>query len=160
MEVTLVDAGPRLGGVCLHHGCIPSKALLHVAKLIGEAREAEPYGIRFGAPEVDLERLRTFVGQGVIGRLAGGVEGLCKARGVAWARGRAVFEDSQTVRIEGDGPGRIRFEHAILAVGSRPLMLKGLAIEDPRVMDSTAALRLPDIPGRLLVIGGGYIGLE
>jgi dihydrolipoyl dehydrogenase len=176
MTVTLVDADPRPGGVCLHRGCIPSKALLHVARLITEAREVESFGLHFEPPRVDLEQLRAAVQQRVIGRLAGGIEALCKARGVTVLHARAVFEDSRTVRLAaGDGsardggsaaragsrvPERVRFEHAILAVGSRPAMPRAFAIGDARVMDSTGALALPDIPGRLLVVGGGYIGLE
>lgn len=176
MRVTLVDADPRPGGVCLHRGCIPSKALLHIARLITEAREMETFGLHFGAPRVDLEQLRDAIQQRVVGRLAGGIEALCKARGVTFLHARAVFEDSRTVRLEagsgpaddGDGaarsasrmPERVRFEHAILATGSRPAMPRAFAIGDARVMDSTDALALPDLPARLLVVGGGYIGLE
>jgi dihydrolipoamide dehydrogenase len=167
MQVTLVDADPRPGGVCLHRGCIPSKALLHLARVMTEAREAEGFGVVFGPPRVDLDRLRQAVQEQVIGRLATGIEGLCKARGIKLLSARAVFEDSHTVRLEraadhtpADLPDRVRFEHAILAVGSRPALPTALALADPRVMDSTAALLLPEIPKRLLVVGGGYIGLE
>jgi dihydrolipoyl dehydrogenase len=160
MKVTLVDADPRPGGVCLHRGCIPSKALLHVARVIHESQEMGRYGVAFEPPKVDLDKLRAFVQERVIGRLAGGIESLCKARGVELVRARAVFEGSRTVRLEGEQSGRIRFEHAILATGSLPAMPRAFAIDDPRVMDSTGALLLPDVPNRLVVVGGGYIGLE
>lgn len=160
MKVTIVDEGPRLGGVCLQRGCIPSKALLHVAKLIHETKESEGWGLTFGPPQIDLDKLRAFVQNSVIGRLTGGIDQLCKARGVEVIRSRGVFENSQTLRLEGEQSGQVRFEHAIVATGSVPAMPGVFAIGDPRVMDSTGALLLPDVPGRLLVIGGGYIGLE
>jgi dihydrolipoamide dehydrogenase len=160
LPVTLVDLDPKLGGVCLNRGCIPSKALLHVAKVVNEAKELEHYGVHFGPPQFDLPKLRAFVQDKVIGTLTGGIAQLSRARGVEVIRGRAVFEDSTTVRVEGEQPLKIRFEHCILAVGSVPVMPKMFAIGDPRIMDSTDALLLPDIPPRLLVVGGGYIGLE
>lgn len=161
LKAILVDAEPRLGGVCANRGCIPSKALLHVAKLLTEAREAADWGIGFGNPAIDLEKLRGFIQQKVVGKLTGGIGMLCKGRGVEVIKGtRAVLESSNTVRLEGETTGRIRFEKAILAVGSVPAVPAMFAINDPRVMDSTAALQLPDIPKRMLIIGGGYIGLE
>jgi dihydrolipoyl dehydrogenase len=160
IPVTLVDSDPKPGGVCLNRGCIPSKALLHVAKLIHEAKEAAAWGVTFGPPQFDLDKLRAFVQQKVIGRLTGGIEQLFKIRGVEYVKARAVFEDSQTVRLEGGPGGKIRFEHAIVATGSLPVMPKAFALGDERVMDSTGALLLPDVPRRLLIIGGGYIGLE
>ena len=160
MKVLLVDSDPRLGGVCLNRGCIPSKALLHVAKLMNEVHEAKEWGITFAEPQIDLEKLRAFVAGKVVNKLTGGIAQLCKGRGVEVVRGHASFVDSKTVKIEGEKPETVRFEKAIIAVGSLPAMPKAFAVGDPRVMDSTGALALPDIPKKLLVIGGGYIGLE
>lgn len=157
MEVTLVDPEERLGGVCLLRGCIPSKALLHVAKLLHETRQAAEWGLDFGQPRIDLERLRQWKDQ-VIGKLTGGLAQLNKQRGIRHVRGRARFVDSHTVEV--DDKEKIRFDRCILATGSRPVMPGDLALESDRVMDSTGALALPDIPARLLVVGGGYIGLE
>lgn len=157
LDTVLVDADGRLGGECLFRGCIPSKALLGVAALIGDAARAKEFGIEFTAPAIHLDALRAWK-DGVIDRLAGGLEALCRARGVELVRGRAVFDEPRTVRVEGGG--RIRFRHAIVATGSRPATLPGLGLESPRVMDSDAALALSEIPRSLLVIGGGYIGLE
>ncbi|HUG90266.1 MAG TPA: dihydrolipoyl dehydrogenase [Planctomycetaceae bacterium] len=161
MDVTLVSEEKVPGGVCLHRGCIPSKALLHVAKLINEAREAAHWGIAFGEPEIDLDKLRQFK-SGVVGKLTGGVGQLCKARGVNLVHARGRFANSETLELEHpDGhTSRLTFDHAIIATGSLPAMPKMFNIGDERVLDSTSALELPEIPGRLLVIGGGYIGLE
>ncbi|MEX0717883.1 MAG: dihydrolipoyl dehydrogenase [Planctomycetaceae bacterium] len=161
MDVTIVNDDVRLGGVCALRGCIPSKALLHVAKLIQEAREAVAWGITFGEPKIDLDKLREFK-QGVVQKLTGGVQELCKARGVKHVRARAVFKDSNTLELtDPDGnKSELRFEHAIIATGSSPAMPKMFNIGDERVMDSTGALELPEIPKRLLIVGGGYIGLE
>ena len=165
MQVVLVNSDPRPGGVCLHRGCIPSKALLHVAKLINETKESSSWGVTFKKPKVDLDTLRGWK-EGVIGGLAGGVEALCKRRGVDLYRARGAFEDSQTLRLEapddssGDMPAGLRYQHLILATGSTPAMPGIFAIGDSRVMNSTGALELADVPSRLLVIGGGYIGLE
>lgn len=165
IRVTLVDADPKPGGECLHRGCIPSKALLHVARLIHEARDARAWGVRFAEPEIDLAALRQWK-RGVTDRLGGGIVELCKRRKVRLVRARATFLDSETIELAaGDGepgasPGRLRFEHAIVATGSQPAAPAALRLDDPRVMDSTAALELPDVPPRLLVVGGGYIGLE
>jgi dihydrolipoamide dehydrogenase len=160
MKVTMVDSDPQPGGVCLNRGCIPSKALLQIAKLIHEAREAEKIGLAFGQPKLDLEKLRNFVQKSVIGKLNAGVTALCRTRGVEYIKAKATFEDSQTVSLSGATTGAIRFEHAIVATGSSPVIPRAFNIGDPRVMDSTGALLLPDVPKRLLVIGGGYIGLE
>src|SRR5579864_3376993 len=161
LKVTMVDSDPQPGGVCLNRGCIPSKALLHVVKLLHEVKEAANYGVAFAAPKLDLDKLRTFVQKSVIGKLNAGVAALSKGRGVEYLRAtKAVFEDSQTVRLSGEQTGTIRFEHCILAPGSVPAVPKMFQLNDPRAMDSTAALLLPDIPKRMLVIGGGYIGLE
>ncbi len=160
LRVTLVDEDPKLGGVCLNRGCIPSKALLHTAKVIREAREMAEHGVSFGQPKIDLDKLRAFVQQKVVGKLTGGIGMLCKGRGVELIRGRAVFTGPYSVEVTGEQPRTIRFRHAIIATGSLPVVPKPWQLNDPRVMDSTAALLLPDIPARLLVIGGGYIGLE
>ena len=157
LDTVLVDAGGRLGGECLFRGCIPSKALLGVAALLGDAARAKGLGIEFATPRIRLEALRAWK-DGVVERLAKGLEALCRARGVELVPGRATFEDGRTVRVEGGG--RIRFRQAIVATGSRPTPLPGLGLERPGVMDSEAALALPEIPRSLLVVGGGYIGLE
>ena len=164
MQVTLVDAEPRLGGVCLLRGCIPSKALLHVAKVIADARHATDWGVAFPDPKIDLDAMRTRK-EKVIISLTGGLAQLAQRRNVQVIRARGVLEDSQTLRLEqaGDKPpagDRIRFQHCILATGSSPTRLPALALPTPRAMDSTAALDLPDVPESLLVVGGGYIGLE
>ena len=160
LEAVVVDAGKRLGGVCLHEGCIPSKALLHVAGLISEAERARELGVDFGEPRIALDALRTWKTERVVGRLARGLAAVAKGKGVDVVGGRAVFESSRGLRVEGDEPQTLRFAHAIVATGSRPVMLPGLAARSERIMDSTAAVELPDVPERLLVIGGGYIGLE
>jgi dihydrolipoamide dehydrogenase len=160
LEVTLVDAEPQLGGVCLLRGCIPSKALLHAARVIGETREAEHFGVRFRDLEIDLDRLRAWKSEVVAG-LARGVAQLAKSRGVRVLRAHARFRDGASLELEGDDvPARLGFEHAIVATGSAPIIPAGLRSDDERVMDSTSALDLPDLPRRFLVVGGGYIGLE
>ncbi len=161
LDVVLVDQDPRPGGVCLNRGCIPSKALLHVAKLINEARDAAEWGITFGKPQIDLDKLRGFK-ERVVGQLTGGIGQLSKSRGVTLIRARGEFENSTTLNLtHPDGvKSRLTFEHCIVAVGSRPAVPKMFDLGDARILDSTTALDLPDIPGRLLVIGGGYIGLE
>lgn len=160
LEVTLVDAEERLGGVCLLRGCIPSKALLHAARVISDAREAERFGVRFGTPEIDLEQLRAWK-NGLVGLLSQGVAQLAKRRGVRVLRARATFRDGESLELEGDdAPPRLGFDHAILAKGSGPVIPPALRSDDERVMDSTAALDVPVLPRRLLVVGGGYVGLE
>ena len=160
LETVVIDADRRLGGACLFEGCIPSKALLHVAAVVSEAERAKEWGVDFGEPHISLDPLRKWKQERVIGKLARGLAGVAKAKGVTLVGGRAIFEDSSTLRIEGDTLQKIRFKHAIVATGSEPSQLPGVALRSDRVMDSTAALELPDIPERLLVIGGGYIGLE
>jgi dihydrolipoamide dehydrogenase len=160
LETVVVDADRRLGGACLFEGCIPSKALLHVAAVLSEAERAKEFGVDFGEPRISLDPLRKWKQERVVGKLARGLAGVAKAKGVEVIGGRAVFEDSTTLRIEGDALRKLRFKHAIVATGSRPSALPGVTLESERVMDSTAALELPEIPERLLVIGGGYIGLE
>lgn len=159
MEVTLVDLEENPGGVCLYRGCIPSKALLHVARFLEEAGEIAQCGVDVAKPAVDLAKLRAWK-DSVVKRLAGGLGRLRGARKVRFVRGRAQFVDPHTIEVASDaGPVRIPFRKAILATGSRPAAIPGFPVS-PRVMDSTAALELPDIPARLLVVGGGYIGLE
>jgi dihydrolipoamide dehydrogenase len=160
LKVTMVDSDPQPGGVCLNCGCIPSKALLHVAKLVNEVKEAAAHGVTFGEPKFDLEKLRNFVQKSVISKMTSGIGQLARARKVEYLKGKAVFDDSQAVSVAGEFNGRIRFENCIIATGSLPAMPKIFNIGDPRVMDSTGALLLPDVPKKLLVIGGGYIGLE
>ena len=161
LEAVLVDEGSSPGGVCLNRGCIPSKALLHVAKLIHEARQAAEWGITFAPPMIDLDRLRDFKNS-VVSSLTGGIEQLCRARGVELVRARGTFLDSSTLSLRNaDGSmSTLGFDHCIVATGSRPAMPGIFDIADDRVMDSTGALELSDLPGRLLVTGGGYIGLE
>ena len=161
VEVVLVDQDPRPGGVCLNRGCIPSKALLHLAKLIHEADEAKDWGLTFSKPEIDLDKVRGFK-ESVVTKLTGGIKQLCDARGVTLIQARGEFLDSSTLQLtkEDGSQSQITFDHCIVAVGSRPAFPKFLDIGDERMMDSTGALNLPDIPERLLVIGGGYIGLE
>ena len=161
LETVVVDAAQRLGGACLFEGCIPSKALLHVAAVLTEAERAKEFGVDFGEPRISLDPLRKWKQERVVGKLARGLVSVAKAKGVEVIGGRGVFEDSSTLRIEtGETLRKVRFKHAIVATGSRPSGLPGIAFQNDRLMDSTAALELPDIPERLLVIGGGYIGLE
>ncbi len=160
MKVTLVDEDPKLGGVCLNRGCIPSKALLHVAKVIREAHETAEWGVTFAEPKVDLDKLRAYVQTKVVGKLTGGIGMLTKGRGVEVVRGHATFTDPHTVQVTGDNPATIKFEKAVIATGSVPVVPKPWQLGDDRVMDSTGALLIPDVPKSLLVIGGGYIGLE
>ena len=160
LETVVIDADRRLGGACLFEGCIPSKALLHVAALVSEAERAKEWGVDFGEPRISLDPLRKWKQERVVGKLARGLAGVAKSKGVTVIGGRAAFEDSSTLRIEGETLQKIRFKHAIVATGSEPSPLPGVALRSDRAMDSTAALELPDIPERLLVIGGGYIGLE
>ena len=160
IQTVLVDEGAKLGGVCLNRGCIPSKALLHTAKIIREAHEMAQYGVSFGEPKVDLAKLRAFVQEKVVGRLTTGIGQLTKGRGVEAVKGRAAFTSPNTVEVTGDQPQTIKFRNAIIATGSLPAVPKPWQIDDDRVTDSTGALLLPDIPNKLLVIGGGYIGLE
>lgn len=161
MQVTLIDLEKNPGGVCLYRGCIPSKALLHVAKLLHEAEEAKKWGIEFGEPKIDINKLRDFK-NGVVNKMTGGLGQLCKARKVNYINGRASFANSTSLLVEKvDGTKEeVIFGKAILATGSVPAKVPGLSIDSPRVMDSTSALELNDVPKRLLVIGGGYIGLE
>jgi dihydrolipoamide dehydrogenase len=160
LQVALVDAEPNPGGVCLYRGCIPSKALLHAARVITESREAAHWGIKFSEPQIDLDKLRAWKDD-VVQKLTGGLGQLSKQRKVTYIQGWANFLDAGTLKIQNQrGEERLRFEHAILATGSRPAILPSLSLDSPRILDSTTALELPDIPKTMLVIGGGYIGLE
>jgi dihydrolipoamide dehydrogenase len=161
MNVTLIDNELNPGGVCLYRGCIPSKALLHVAKLIDESRHAKNWGIEFGEPKIDLASLRSFK-EGVLAKLTGGLGQLSKQRKVQYIQGRAEFQKSNTLRIsKADGTDlSLGFDRIIIATGSRPAVVPSLKLDSPRMVDSTGALDLKDIPGTLLVVGGGYIGLE
>jgi dihydrolipoamide dehydrogenase len=156
LDVVLVERYETLGGVCLNVGCIPSKALLHLAKVVAEAEAATEHGIRFGRPEVDLDRVRSWK-DGVVGKLTRGVGGMAKQRRVQVLRGEARFTGPHSLEV---GTTAVTFDHAIVAAGSRSVQLPGIPHDDPRVMDSTGALELVDLPERLLVIGGGIIGLE
>ncbi len=161
MQVTLIDPEVNPGGVCLYRGCIPSKALLHVAKLIEESQQAKNWGIDFPPAKVDLTRLRTWK-EGVVKRLAGGLGQLTKQRHVEYIQGRAAFDNSNTLRVHKTDSTEVvlSFDRIIIATGSRPAIIPALSLDSPRLMDSTGALNLEDIPGSLLVVGGGYIGLE
>jgi dihydrolipoyl dehydrogenase len=162
MQVALVDPADNPGGVCLYRGCIPSKALLHIAKVIDEAHHAEAWGVSFGAPSIDVERIRAFKNK-VVAQLTSGVGQVGRMRKINYIQGHATFRDAHSVEIARKGSSDsdiLTFEHAVIATGSRPSTVPGLSIDSPRVMDSTAALDLPDIPKSLLVVGGGYIGLE
>ena len=161
MTVTLIDPELNPGGVCLYRGCIPSKALLHVAKLLEESQQAKNWGIDFAAPKIDLLRLRSWK-DSVVKKLTGGLGQLSKQRKVHYLQGRAAFENSTTLRVtKADGSEEsLTFDRIILATGSRPAVVPPLKLDTPRMMDSTGALNLEDIPGSLLVVGGGYIGLE
>src|SRR5256885_1532837 len=157
LETVVVDAGKRLGGACLFEGCIPSKALLHVAAVLGEAERAKEFGVDFGPARVSLDPLRKWKSERVIGKLARGLASVAKAKGVEVVGGRGVFEDARTVRVEGDEPQALKFRHAIVATGAAPARLRGIEASD-RVMDSTAALEVPEIPERLLVeVGAGVV---
>jgi dihydrolipoamide dehydrogenase len=161
MKVTLIDQELNPGGVCLYRGCIPSKALLHVAKLIDESRHAKSWGIEFGEPKIDVARLRSFK-ESVVNKLTGGLGQLSKQRKVQYIQGKASLASSNAVRVAraNGGDESLTFDRIILATGSRPALIPSLKLPTPRMMDSTGALNLPDVPGTLLVIGGGYIGLE
>jgi dihydrolipoamide dehydrogenase len=161
MTVTLIDPELNPGGVCLYRGCIPSKALLHVAKLLEESHQAKDWGIEFAAPKIDLARLRSWK-EAVVKKLTDGLGVLSKQRKVKYVQGRAAFDNSTTVRVtKTDGSEEsLSFDRIVIATGSRPTAVPTLKLDTPRMMDSSGALNLDDIPGSLLVVGGGYIGLE
>ena len=163
--VTLVESEPRLGGTCLLRGCIPSKALLHVARVMSEVTElGEEWGVDYGAAKVDIDKIRARKDK-VISTLSGGLSQLAKRRKVTVINARGMCENSNTLILEGDSDtippgGKLTFDHCIVATGSTPAMPPSLALQSDRVMDSTGALNLADVPETMLVIGGGYIGLE
>ena len=161
MTVTLIDPELNPGGVCLYRGCIPSKALLHVAKLVEESHQARNWGIEFAAPKIDVARLRSWK-ESVVSKLTGGLGVLSKQRKVHYVQGRAAFENSTTLNVtKNDGSQEtLSFDRIVIATGSRPAIVPTLKLDTPRMMDSTGALNLEDIPSSLLVVGGGYIGLE
>ncbi len=181
MQVTLIDPELNPGGVCLYRGCIPSKALLHIAKVIDEAKHASAWGLTFGEPKIDIDKMRSFK-DGVVQKLTGGNGQLVKARKVTYIQGMASFVDGTTLEIEPvtgseersgaqgspratkpggvQGSPPLKFDAIIIATGSHPTKVPNISIDNPKVLDSTSALDLPDIPKRLLVVGGGYIGLE
>jgi len=159
LSVTLVERDATLGGVCTNVGCIPSKALLHVADVIEQARALREHGVDFGEPRVDLDRVRAYK-DGIVGKLTAGLAALARARGVNVVRGRGRFTGPNELVADGPSGARtLAFEHAIIATGSRPIMLPGMP-SDPRILDSTSALELSGHPRSLLVVGGGIIGLE
>jgi dihydrolipoamide dehydrogenase len=160
MQVALVDEEKNPGGVCLYRGCIPSKALLHVAKVIDEAKHAGNWGVTYTEPKVDVDKLRGFK-QGVVDKLTAGVGSIAKMRKVKFVQGRATLTGPKSMSVTGPGgTTELQFEHLILATGSHPTTIPTLALDSPRMMDSTSGLEVPDVPKSLLVIGGGYIGLE
>jgi dihydrolipoamide dehydrogenase len=158
-EVCLIEQGGRLGGVCLNVGCIPSKALLHAASVIEEARAAAEFGVSFGPPQINIEALRSHKAK-IVTQLTTGLNSLCKARKITRLTGHGTFIDQQTLLVSGkDGETRVNFTDTIIATGSYPSVLPGCP-DDSRIWDSTDALALITVPGRLLIIGGGIIGLE
>lgn len=156
--VVLVERYSELGGVCLNVGCIPSKALLHTAGIINETKSMASHGVEFGTPKINLDKVRGFK-DSVVKRLTGGVKQMAKFRKVQVVEGTGKFTSEHTLQVEGKNPCTITFEYAIIAAGSRPIRLPFLP-DDPRIIDSTGALEMPDIPKRMLVIGGGIIGME
>jgi len=160
LKTALVERYPTLGGVCLNVGCIPSKALLHTAAVIDEAAAMAAHGVKFGDPEIDIDSLRAHK-EGVVEKLTGGLAGMARQRGVEVIQGTAAFTGVNELEVStGDGSRSFSFTNAIIAVGSRSIELPNMPWGDPRLMDSTAALEIRDVPGRLLVVGGGIIGLE
>ena len=160
MTVTLIDAEPNPGGVCTFKGCIPSKALLHAAKVLDEAKHADAFGVSFAKPSIDVDKLRSWK-DGVVKKQTGGLGLLAKARKVTYLQGQASFVDAKTLNVAtSGGDQRVEVDYIIIATGSRPTTVPNVSIDSPKVLDSTTALELPDVPKRLLVVGGGYIGLE
>ena len=160
LKVILVERYETLGGVCLNVGCIPSKALLHVGHILDTAEQFKDHGVVFGKPKIELDKLRDWKSS-VVKKLTGGLASMAKQRKVETVTGKAEFAGPHELKVDGkDGARTIKFKHAIVAAGSRPVAPPGMDLDDPRVMDSTGALELADIPKRLLVVGGGIIGLE
>lgn len=161
LKVALVDVETNPGGVCLYRGCIPSKALLHVAKLIREAEHAKAWGIDFGKPAINVDKLHAFK-EGVVKKLTGGLGQLSKARKIEYVQGRGSFENATTMRVSLNAGGEkvIKFKNAVIAAGSRPATLPNFPAESPYLLNSTTALDIVGVPKKFLVVGGGYIGLE
>ena len=161
LQVTMIDPEDNPGGVCLYRGCIPSKALLHTAKIISEAQDSTNWGITFSKPKIDLDKLRDWK-RGVVQKLVGGLGVLSRQRKITYIQGRATFLDSNTLEIKkSDGETvQLTYENAVIATGSRPAQVPGFPNDSPHLLDSTSDLDLPDIPKTMLVVGGGYIGLE
>ena len=160
LDVTLVDTKPQPGGVCLYEGCIPSKAFLHVAKLLREAKHASEWGINFGEPEIDIDTLREWK-DGVVRKMTNGLGLLRRQHNVQYQQGYGRIRDANQLNIESNGEVLpVDFDALIVATGSTPVVPRSLQLDSERVMDSTGALELRDVPESLLVIGGGYIGLE
>jgi len=160
IETVLVDSRDTLGGVCLNVGCIPSKALLHVAKVIDDAKDMASHGVTFGEPQIDLDKIRGWK-ESVVGQLTKGLSGMSKMRKVKHVQGFAKFTGANALEVEGaDGKTVINFDNAIIAAGSEPVTLPFIPHDDPRVIDSTGALEMKDVPEKMLVLGGGIIGLE
>ncbi|HEX2930825.1 MAG TPA: NAD(P)/FAD-dependent oxidoreductase, partial [Candidatus Binatia bacterium] len=159
-KVTLVEQNPRLGGICLNSGCIPSKALLHATEILREAKDSAARGIEFSESKIDLDKLRAWK-ESILERLGQGIKGLAQKRGVQVIHGRGHFEDSRTLRVETtEGQKFVSYEKAIIAVGSKPAMPSAFDLGNKRIMTSTEALEVQDVPNDLLVVGGGYIGME
>ena len=161
LQVTLIDNEKNPGGVCLYRGCIPSKALLHVAKVISESEEAKNFGVEFSKPKIDLKKMRSWKDD-IVSKLTSGLGQISKLRKIEYIKGTAKFLNSDTLEIVKDDESayNMNFEHAIIATGSHPVKIPSLSINSSRVLDSTSALNIEDIPKSMLVIGGGYIGLE
>lgn len=160
LETVLIERYSTLGGVCLNVGCIPSKALLHVSKVIEEAKALAEHGIVFGEPQTDIDKIRKWK-EKVINQLTGGLGGMAKMRKVNVVNGFGKFTGPNTIEVDGEeGKTVVNFDNAIVAAGSRPIKLPFIPHEDPRIWDSTDALELKEVPGKLLIMGGGIIGLE
>src|SRR5438067_11296905 len=160
MQVALIDADPNPGGVCTFRGCIPSKALLHAARVLDEAKHATAFGVSFAKPSIDVDKLRAWKDQ-VVKKQTGGLGLLAKSRKVTYIQGRASFVNAKTLSVEtAGGEQKVEADYVIVATGSRPTTVPNVSIDSPKVLDSTTALALPDWPNRVLVVGGGYIGLE
>src|SRR5918995_5242422 len=161
MQVTLIDPEPNPGGVCLYRGCIPSKALLHVAKVLDEARHAKEWGIHFAEPKIDLNGVRDFKNR-VVEKLTSGTGQVAKLRKITYLQGWASLTSPNALKVKltSGGEETVTVDYIVLATGSQPTRVGALVVDSPRVLDSTGALDLPEIPETLLVVGGGYIGLE
>ena len=157
LKVTLIEASPKPGGTCLNVGCIPSKSLLHIAKIIQESKEAVHFGVTFGAPKIDINLVRGHW-QNVVGTLSTNLGRLSDSRKINFIQGKGKFSSPNTIEVE--GKGTVKFEKCIISTGSSPVMPPAFNLPTPKIMDSTGALKLEDIPAKLLIIGGGYIGLE